>query len=55
MKRTSSDILKCDCGWQGPETKLKEKLVTIIANCPEHIEVCPECENEWLITKKFIS
>jgi len=44
----NSEIVVCGCGWKGHETELKTKKVTIIANCPEDIEVCPKCESEWL-------
>ena len=48
VSNRNPEIVVCDCGWKGYESELKLKKVTIIANCPEDIEVCPKCENEWI-------
>lgn len=48
VSNRNPEIVVCDCGWKGYESELKMKKVTIIMNCPEDIEVCPKCENEWL-------
>lgn len=43
VSNRNSEIVICECGWKGYEKELKTKKVTIIANCPEDIEVCPKC------------